>query len=103
MSNSSEKRIAPRVRVLGHAQILAPTGVVNCVIRDLSDTGAKLGVAEAATIPVEFDLWLVQRKLKLRARLKWRRGNFAGVAFSANQPLLKVPQRAPGRNYILDV
>jgi hypothetical protein len=101
LPDGQDKRNAPRYRVLGHAQILGRNGAVNCVIRDLSDTGAKLGVAASAKLPAEFDLWLVQRKVKLRARLMWRRGEFAGVAFCTAQPALAV-FNSTKKNFIID-
>ena len=61
--------------------VIAPNVRVYCVIRDVSDTGAKLGVPQRAKLPPIFDIVLVQQKLKRRVELKWRRGDFAGVAF----------------------
>lgn len=102
MPNGPDNRINPRYRVLGHAQIRTPTGTINCVVRDLSDTGAKLGVSDRAKLPPEFDLWLVQRKLKLRARLRWRRGEYAGVSFCAMEQGLKVLPPDPDKRFIVD-
>ena len=102
MSAGQEKRNAQRYRVLGHAQILGRNGAINCVIRDLSDTGAKLGVTAAAKLPAEFDLWLVQRKLKLRARLPWRRGDYIGVSFCVMEHASKVIQTTREKKLVLD-
>ena len=101
--NGREKRIAPRYRVLGHAQILGPNGATNCVVRDLSDSGAKLGVSSRAKLPPEFILWFVQRKLKLRVRLRWREGEFVGVSFCDLQPAFKTPHNERESRFILDV
>jgi hypothetical protein len=98
-----DKRNAPRHRVLGHAQILAPGGIVNCVVRDLSETGARLGLSGKAKVPTEFHLWLVRRKLKLRARLRWRRGDYAGVSFVGAEPSLKALKTKPNNKVVLDV
>jgi hypothetical protein len=75
------RRVAPRFRVLGHGQVTAHGIVTNCVIRDLSDTGAKLGVSRKAKLPEQFNLLFVQRNLKLRVRLRWRSGDTIGVSF----------------------
>jgi PilZ domain len=75
------RRVSPRYRVLGHGQIVAHGIVTNCVIRDLSDTGAKLGVTRKAKLPGQFNLLFVKRNLKLRVRLRWRDGDAAGVSF----------------------
>ena len=99
----SEKRTAPRYRVLGHAQIIGPGGVTNCVIRDLSDSGAKLGVSHKVKLPPEFTLWLVQRKMKLRVHLRWRDGDYVGVSFLEPQPAFKTPATNQENRFILDV
>lgn len=100
--NSKDKRIAPRYRVLGHAQILGSGKTTNCVVRDLSESGAKLGVSSKIKLPPEFDIWLVQRKLKLRVRLKWRRGEYIGVAFEEPQPEFKSPRATRQNLFVLD-
>ncbi|HEY7383850.1 MAG TPA: PilZ domain-containing protein [Beijerinckiaceae bacterium] len=75
------RRISPRHRVLGHGQIIARGIVTNCVIRDLSDTGAKLGVSHKVRLPAEFHLLFVKRNLRLRVRLVRREGDIVGVSF----------------------
>jgi hypothetical protein len=67
--------------VLGHGVITGPDIQANCIIRDLSSTGAKLGVSEKVILPPAFDLWLVKTRSRRRVVLRWRRGNFAGVEF----------------------
>lgn len=102
LKDRSDKRIAPRVRVLGHAQIISRTGNTNCVVRDLSDTGAKLGVSSKVKLPAEFDLLFVRRRLTLRVRVRWRNGESVGVAFCE-------PDKAPragkpkDEQHVLDV
>ena len=90
--DARDKRVAPRYRVLGHAQIISRTGATNCVVRDLSESGARLGVSEKAKLPPEFDLYFVQRKLKLRVRVKWRNGDYVGVAFCDPDKAPKAPK-----------
>ena len=100
--DSRDNRIAPRYRVLGHAQIMFRGATTNCVVRDLSESGAKLGVASNVKLPEEFDLWLVQRKLRLRVRLRWRRGEFAGVSFLELQPEFKTLDMGRKHLFVLD-
>ena len=103
MADGRDKRVAPRFRVLGHAQILGRNGAINCVIRDLSDTGAKLGVTAAARLPAEFDLLLVQRKLTLRVRIRWRRGDYVGVSFCATEQGVKKAKPKDAKAFVLNV
>ena len=80
-ANSQNKRAAPRTVVLGHGLIIGPDVQANCIIRDLSSTGARLGVSGKVNLPAAFDLVLVKTRSARRALLRWRRGDFAGVEF----------------------
>jgi len=58
---------------------------MDCVIRDISATGAKLELSSAVTIPDRFDLFIPQKNQTLRATIKWRRANEVGVVFETEQ------------------
>lgn len=57
---------------------------VDCLVRDISDTGAKLVFSGAVTIPDVLELHLSNKADPCRARVQWRRGNEAGVDFETN-------------------
>ena len=76
-----DKRRAPRQRVFGPALILGSKLEVNCVIRDLSATGAKLEVPAMVKLPQAFNLMLLKTNSSRHVLLKWRKGDFAGVQF----------------------
>lgn len=80
--DGSEKRRAGRHRVLSRATIIVRGCKRFCVVRDLSNTGAKLGVSADVDLPNEFKLSFAGHPLQLQVRLMWRRGDFAGVQFS---------------------
>jgi hypothetical protein len=46
-----KKRAAPRKVVLGHGLIIGSDVQANCIIRDLSSTGARLGVSGKINLP----------------------------------------------------
>ena len=75
------KRRAARIEVLGHGIITAPGVRANCIIRDISMSGAKLGLSRNVKLPAAFDLWLTKTNSKRRVFLRWRKGDFAGVEF----------------------
>ncbi|MEE7456753.1 PilZ domain-containing protein [Methylorubrum populi] len=52
---------------------------IPCTVKDISKSGAKLGVPEAFVLPSSFMLKVVGRDFVLRLTLAWRRGNYAGV------------------------
>jgi len=53
----------------------------DCVIRDLSASGAKIEVRASVQLPEEFNLLLLEANTSRHVLLKWREGDFAGVAF----------------------
>jgi PilZ domain len=73
------KRKCVRHPVLRQGQILTGRETIYCAIHDLSRDGARLEVGVA--VPNEFELLVLGRPAPLRAEIKWRAGNQAGVAF----------------------
>ena len=69
-----EQRAAPRMRTLIAAKIGFNNGqsALDCLIRNLSDTGAKLIVSAAVTLPECFDLIVAPKSLTRRVRIAWR-------------------------------
>jgi hypothetical protein len=55
---------------------------LDCLIRDISDEGAKLICSETAAIPDIVDLYIPQKEQTLRAHVEWRHGEEVGVAFA---------------------
>ena len=53
----------------------------DCLVRNLTDEGAKIVFAAPATIPAEFDFTIHQKGDSRRTRIVWRREMEAGVAF----------------------
>src|SRR3954471_3216978 len=83
-----DQRVAPRMRTLIAAKISFSNGqsTPDCLIRNLSDTGAKLIVSAAVTLPECFDLIVPPKSLTRRARIVWRRGEEIGVRFEDASP-----------------
>src|SRR5436190_11234174 len=54
---------------------------VDCLIRDISDEGAKLRFSEGIVVPEAFELYIPKRDQCCRAEIRWRRGDEVGVAF----------------------
>ncbi|WP_349369594.1 PilZ domain-containing protein [Salinarimonas sp.] len=78
-----EHRGAPRRRTLMSAQIRYSGGAVtaDCVVRNISDTGAKIDVSAGIVLPERFDLVIPQKNVVHACELRWRRAAEAGVAF----------------------
>lgn len=94
-------RKGERYRVLSHARIIAGGVVADCIIRDLSESGARLGVSRRVRLPAQFDLQFVQHGLELRARLRWRRGDYAGVSFCIEEQVARMVEQNRNKRFIL--
>lgn len=78
-----ETRAAPRHRVMKPAKIELGGFKRDCIIRDLSITGAALEVMDqaCASIPKYFNLIVPADNLKLPCAIVWRRGFRIGATF----------------------
>jgi hypothetical protein len=84
----AELRISERYRVLKGAQVIFRGGsaVIDCTLRDHSETGAKLIVASPFGIPDQFNL--VRSGARNRpCRVVWRNATQIGVEFLDNLSL----------------
>jgi hypothetical protein len=66
---------------------------VDCLVRDISDTGAKLKFSESIVVPEAMELYLPHKEEIHRARVQWRVGDEMGVAFGDET---ESPSIAPG-------
>jgi hypothetical protein len=76
-----EKRVAPRHRVLKAAKIEFGGSVIDCSIRNISDTGAALEVESPLGIPERFTLIIMADKQRLACHVVHRKEKRLGVAF----------------------
>lgn len=76
-----ETRIAPRYLVSKAATIEFAGSVINCVVRNLSVTGAAIEVSHQAGIPERFTLVMPDDGLRLFCRIVRRTEFRIGVAF----------------------
>jgi PilZ domain len=57
------------------------SSVLDCTVRDLSDTGAGISFAGISPLPTEFELEIPNRGFRAHGRLIWSRGTNHGVMF----------------------
>ena len=79
----NEKRSSPRMRSFLKGRVLFNGGQTSleCLIRDISSTGARLELSASITLPDRFDLYLPHRETTSKVHIQWRRGSQVGVAF----------------------
>ena len=75
-------RAALRQRVLKSASIEFNGGVIDCVIRNVSETGAALEVASPLGIPETFNLVISGDHSIRPCKVAWRKDKRIGVAFT---------------------
>ena len=80
-------REAERKRSLLQARIWVSNSVTfDCVVRDISLTGARLQFASPHVLPSAFDVEIPSRAVIFRCELQWRRGDALGVRFKGSKP-----------------
>lgn len=57
-------------------------GAMDCMIRDLSEDGARIVLSDTVALPEVIELDIPQRELRRRARVVWRRKGEVGLCFS---------------------
>ena len=76
-------RITVRHRTLKEAKVvLSDWTAIDCVLRDLSDTGARIEFGGSTDLPKEFRLLVVSTKTLFPAVCVWQRGLSAGLRFT---------------------
>jgi hypothetical protein len=95
MLTVDDKRHALRHRVLkeGKIVLLNNWSVVDCCVRDISDTGARLRCKDQVAVPQEFRLLLAAENTIRDCTVVWRRDDLIGVQFTSE------PRRAPPRKW----
>jgi hypothetical protein len=92
-SSPIQKRDAVRQRAFLKARIrIQSRTTVDCMVRNLSLSGARLEVGPTFTLPTEFELEIPQRGAVLQCALKWRKDDAVGVKFlNSEGPIRRAP------------
>jgi uncharacterized small protein (DUF1192 family) len=80
----SERRNSRRSKsfLRGFVYVSRKRGALACLVRDLSDKGARIIFSDQVTLPDMLDLYIPQREQTLRAKVSWRKNDEIGLAFS---------------------
>ena len=81
--DESERRIATRQKsfLQGRVYFNNRRSSIDCLVRDVSPTGARLKFAGAVTTPELLELYIPNKEESFRAQVQWHRGDEIGVAF----------------------
>jgi hypothetical protein len=87
---------APRAETNWIAMIRTLDGVeIPCNVKDVSKTGAQIGVPASFPLPDVFMLKIIGKDIVFRVSLAWRKGNFAGVHIEQIGKLAPKVERVP--------
>lgn len=99
MSDMSELRRETRLRTFLKGRIVFNNGnsTMDCLVRDISSSGARLVLSQTATLPDGFDLVIPAKDRTHKATLRWRRADSVGVTFAeeAAHPAASAPDATP--------
>lgn len=81
--DGAERRRAPRMRVLKRAKLIFNGGfsTFDCIVRNISATGALLTIDDSVQLPKEFRIRIGEEQAIRPAELIYRRSMFAGIRF----------------------
>jgi hypothetical protein len=77
-----QKRSAARKRILKSGTIEFNGGAIDCIVRNISETGAALDVTSPIGIPDSFRLIISSEDQRKLCHIVWRKESRIGVRFS---------------------
>jgi hypothetical protein len=93
-SMDETRRTSQRRRALKEAKVvLSDWSTIDCVIRDMSETGAKVQFGGPTELPGGVRLLIMSSNLLYPGIVAWQRGQSAGIHFTG------APITAPPRKY----
>lgn len=93
MPNYLERRSETRVPTSTPGRVMHGDKLAlwaDCVIKDLSPSGAKIELSHFYRLPPRFVLIQFQEGVAFEVVLKWRRGDLAGMAFERRHPINEI-------------
>lgn len=74
--NSLRRRTLLAGRIIFNRQ----SSIINCTVRNVSESGARLEVESSIHVPDRFELDISSAGIKMSCRVIWRHGNLIGVS-----------------------
>jgi uncharacterized protein YceH (UPF0502 family) len=82
-----ENRASPRLRSLLKGKLIYNNrlSTMDCVVRDISATGARLALAQHNVLPDQFELYVPLKEKTYTVQVRWRAEEDIGVMFLERQ------------------
>ena len=85
-----DQRRESRQRTFKAAKVsLEGFAILDCVVQNISSTGACLQVVSQKSVPDEFELIITRDNSVKFCRIAWRKGNNIGVRFVDRPPMVR--------------
>jgi hypothetical protein len=78
----------------GFVYVSRKRGALACLVRDLSEKGARIVFSDTVTLSDVVELYIPQRDQTLRARVEWRRNDEIGLGFTTTERSAEAPPSA---------
>jgi hypothetical protein len=93
----NERRINSRLRsfLQGRIYFNQRRSSLDCLVRDLSEDGAKLKVSNSVALPEFVELHIPNKNATYPAKVQWRAGDEIGVAFNLENESPSIVPEAP--------
>src|SRR3954463_11608016 len=88
-----ENRVAPGMRSLLKGKITYNNRLssMDCVVRDISATGARLALTHQNVLPDKFELYVPLKEKTYSVEVRWRADDDLGVMFVTGDELIEKP------------
>jgi PilZ domain len=84
ITTAEQRRVAKRMRVLKSAKlILDDMRAIDCAVRDISATGAKVLIGSSNNLPDTLKLYMVSDSTIRDIEIAWKRHDMIGVNFTS--------------------
>jgi hypothetical protein len=84
VTTAEQRRVAKRMRVLKSAKlVLDDMRSIDCAVRDISATGAKVLIGSSNNLPEKFRLFMVADSTIRDVEIAWKRHDMIGVNFTS--------------------
>jgi hypothetical protein len=80
MSNN-RKELRQRTFLKGRIVFNNGASSMDCLVRDMSSSGARLALTQTAALPEVFELYIPVKDRSYRSSLRWRRSDGIGITF----------------------
>jgi hypothetical protein len=71
---------------------------VDCIVRDMTENGARLQVPESVAVPDVFEIYLPNKDEQFRAQVQWRKSDQIGASWASESALRQKADSGSGQN-----